>query len=81
MRNAIELSENVIFGIDYDDGIVSPEESIRAMSPLRLAEEIKDFGLSEMIFTDLKHLSSPAAFSLDIGSTLLDSEMKIYFLF
>ncbi len=79
LKNAIELSENVILGIDYDDGIVSPKTSIKEMSPLRLAEEAKSVGIKEIIFTDLNHLASLGAFSIDVGSTLLDTGMKIYF--
>ncbi len=79
LEKALELSENVVLGIDYDDGIVSPKETIREMSPLSLAEEVKSYGVAEIIFTDLKHLSSETYFSVDIGKDLIKSDRKIYF--
>lgn len=79
LEKALELSENVVLGIDYDDGIVSPKKTIREMAPLGLVEEVKSLGVEEIIFTDLKHLSSEVHFSVDVGKALLKSNMKIYF--
>lgn len=79
LEKTLELSENVVLDIDYDEGIVSPKKTIREMSPLSLVEEVKRIGVEEMIFTDLKHLSSEAFFNVDIGQALLKSDMKIYF--
>jgi len=79
LEKALELSENVVLDIDYDDGIVSPRKTIREMSPLSLVEEVKRIGVEEIIFTDLKHLSSEAFFNIDVGKALLKSDMKIYF--
>lgn len=79
LEKVVELSENVILGIDYDDGIVSPKKRIRDMSPLDLAGEAKNLGIEDIIFTDLKHLASDANFSIDVGTTLLRSGLKIYF--
>jgi uncharacterized protein related to proFAR isomerase len=79
LEKALELSENVVLGIDYDDGIISPKKTIREMSPLSLVEEVKNLGIEEIIFTDLKHLSSDAYFSVEVGKALLKSDRKIYF--
>ena len=75
----LELSENVAFDIDYDNGIVSPNKRIREMSPLSLADELKNLGIEEVIFTDFKHLHSDSNFNFDIGKTLIHSDLKIYF--
>lgn len=79
LEKALELSENVVLGIDYDEGIVSPKKTIREMSPLSLVEKVKSLGVLEIIFTDLRHLSSEAFFRVDVGKALLKSDMKIYF--
>lgn len=79
LEKALELSENVVLGIDYDDGIISPKKTIREMSPLSLVEEVKKLGITEIIFTDLKHLSSEDQFNVEVGRALLKSELKIYF--
>lgn len=79
IEGALELSENVILGIDYDEGIVTPNKSIREMTPSGLVEMAGNFGIKEVIFTDLKNLTSNSRFRTDIGFTLLDREIKIYF--
>lgn len=79
LEKAIELSENVVLSIDYDNGIVSPKKEIREMTPLDLLEEARSLGLEEIIFTDLKNLASDTSFSIDIGTTLTNSHLKIYF--
>ena len=79
LEKVLELSENVAFDIDYDNGIVSPKKRIREMSPLNLVEELKSLGVEEVIFTDLKHLYSGSNFNIDIGNTLFCSDLKIYF--
>ncbi|ODS40680.1 MAG: hypothetical protein A7315_02375 [Candidatus Altiarchaeales archaeon WOR_SM1_79] len=78
LEKICELSENVIFEIDYDDGIVSPKKKIREMSPSQLIEEVKNHGIEDIIFTDLKHLSSDSHFNIDVVSTLLRSDLKVY---
>lgn len=79
LEKILELSENVAFDIDYDNGIVSPNKRIREMSPLSLADELKNLGVEEVIFTDFKHLHSDSNFNFDIGKTLFRSDLKIYF--
>jgi uncharacterized protein related to proFAR isomerase len=79
IEDALELSENVILGIDYDDGIISPNKDIRDMTPAHLAELSVSYGIKEIIFSDLKHLTSSTRFASDIGYTLLDKDMDIYF--
>ena len=79
LDNAANLSENIILGIDYDEGIVSPKNDVQEMSPLNLTKIAKNAGLSEIIFTDLRHLDSNTGFNEDVGNTLLDSDMDIYF--
>ncbi len=79
LERAFELSHNIIFSIDYDDNIVSPKKEIREMSPVRLMEEAQKLGIKDIIFCDLKHLSSDTNFNLEVGKTLLGSQMNIYF--
>lgn len=79
LEDAVELTENVILGISYDERIVSPIESIRGMAPSSLAKEAKKAGIRDVIFTDLNHIAKDTSFHLDIGSTLFDTEMNIYF--
>ncbi|UCF07832.1 MAG: hypothetical protein JSW28_09355 [Thermoplasmata archaeon] len=79
LENACELSENIAFGIDYDDGIVSPDKDIRNMSIGNVVTEARSIGITRAIFTDLKHLSTDARFNLDKGRQLLNQDVDIYF--
>jgi uncharacterized protein related to proFAR isomerase len=79
LEKAVELSENVILGIDYDNGIVSPKKELREMMPLYLLEEARSLGIEDLIFTDLKHLASDTSFSIDIGRSLTNSNVDIFF--
>ena len=78
LENAIELSENIILGIDYDEGIVSPNREIRDMTPLTLVKKAEDIGIDTFIFTDMKNLSSDTHFTMDEARTLLSPERKVY---
>ncbi|UCG70982.1 MAG: hypothetical protein JSV09_08300 [Thermoplasmata archaeon] len=79
LEKAVELSENVVLQIDYDDGIVSPKKELRDMTPIDLLEEARNLGTEDIIFTDLKHLASDTSFSIDIGTPLINSDLNIYF--
>lgn len=78
LGNALELSENIILGIDYDDGIVSPNKDIRDMTPLTLVKEAEDIGIDTFIFTDMKNLSSGTRFTINEARTLLSPERLVY---
>ncbi len=79
LENALELSENVVLNIDYDGAIVSPEKSLRNMSPSSLADKARSLGLEGVIFTDLRHLSSEEYFDLAVGRTIVGKGMNAYF--
>jgi uncharacterized protein related to proFAR isomerase len=78
LENAVELSENVVLGIDWDDTIVSPEKSIKEMLPSSLTDKARSLGIKDVIFTDLRHLSLNTDFDLDAGSPITGMEMNVY---
>ena len=54
LEEAAELSEKIIFSIDYQDKIISPDRSIVDMSIDKLADSVKDYeGLDTAILMDL----------------------------
>jgi uncharacterized protein related to proFAR isomerase len=79
LEKALELSENILLNIDFEEGIVSPDRSIREMSPWDLTREAEHFGIDTIIFTDLKNLASNESFGWDAARALLASNMKVYF--
>ena len=78
LKKAHELSQNIILGIDYDDKIVSPKKKISEMTPLDLVQEAQDLGIEDIIFTDLKHLTSNSPFDLEAVKSLARNEINLY---
>jgi uncharacterized protein related to proFAR isomerase len=58
LANAYDLSENLIFELDYSHGIVSPNHQIQAMSPIELSTEVRDIGIDRIIFADLNRIDN-----------------------
>lgn len=79
LEKANELSENVILDINYDEGIVSPKKAIREMSSSILIEKVKNIGVKNVIFTDLKNTTSVSDFNLNAARQVLSSDLNIYF--
>jgi phosphoribosylformimino-5-aminoimidazole carboxamide ribonucleotide (ProFAR) isomerase len=79
LEKANELSENVIFDINFDEGIVSPKKVIREMTPSSLMQEAKNIGIKNVIFTDLKNTTADSEFNLNAARQVLSSDLNIYF--
>ncbi len=78
LARAFELSENIVFEMDYDNGIISPSIQIRDMTPAKLGEEIKDIGISKVIFADFSRIQKEKSIETAIIKKLLDQEFKVY---
>ena len=50
---AVEMSEEVYLGIDYDSAVVSGSEQLKHMSPRSLADIAHNLGMTRLFFTDL----------------------------
>ena len=71
LEEAAELSDKIIFSIDYDDGIISPDENISNMNIEQLAEIVNNFkGLDTVIFMDLGSHRNKTPVDLNIISSL-----------
>lgn len=53
LEEAIELSENVIFSLDYDDGIVTGDKKVKAMSVDELLTKAHELGVRKAMLFDL----------------------------
>lgn len=79
LAEAAELSDKVIFSIDYDDGIISPDYGISEMSIEKLAEIIKCFkGLDTVIFMDLGSHRNKTPVDLNIIASLTKLFKNVY---
>jgi len=78
LAKAFELSENIIFEIDYSNGTISPNNQIRDMSPKDLCEELIDLGINRIIFADLDRVSEKKSIERNILRDLAEQDLKIY---
>lgn len=54
LKQALEISDRIIFSVDWDGGIISPDDEIMRMDIRRLAETVSGFGEADsVIFMDL----------------------------
>lgn len=78
LAQAYELSENLIFELDYSNGVISPNSQLQTMSPTKLGEEIKDLGMERMIFADLDRVGRSKSLERNIIQSLVDLDLDIY---
>ena len=79
LEEAAELSDKVIFSIDYDDGIISPDVSIYDMNIDTLAEAVSNFkDLHTIIFMDLGSHRNKTPVDLNIISKLTKLFKNVY---
>jgi hypothetical protein len=69
LRGAFKLSDNIIFKVDFRDGIVSFDPSIAGQDLLALARDVRDVGVDNLIVpADLA--SKAPTLKKDFGFTL-----------
>ena len=79
LEEAAELSDKVIFSIDYDNGIISLDYEISKMSIDQLAETVSSFkGLDTIIFMDLGSHRNKTPVDLNIISKLTKLFKNVY---
>ena len=78
LAKAHELSENLVFELDYSNGIVSPNAQLRNMSPLKLCDELLDMGINRLIFADLDRIGTNKPLEQNNILRLVEMELEIY---
>lgn len=78
MANAFELSENLIFEIDYSDAIISHNQQIRDMTPAKLVSELKDIGIERVIFADIGRIEMNKTIEKSIIQSILKLGAQVY---
>lgn len=53
LKSAVEMSDAVFLGIDYDRGVVAQDGQLRHMSPRSLLDIARNLGFPKLLFTDL----------------------------
>jgi len=76
--NAVELSEDIIFQLDYDGGkLLARNEVMKAMGIDALVDEAKDIGIYRFILADYTCLDSGGGPDLDLLSGIIEKHKDI----
>lgn len=75
IKKAYQLSQNIVLGIDYKEGIISHESEISQLSPERLASIVKGMGIEKVVFADLGGAEKRIRYN--IIKALLSREVKL----
>ncbi len=79
LEEAAELSDKIIFSIDYDDGIISPDYDVSKMNIEQLAEAVRKFkDLDTMIFMDLGSHRNKTPVDLNVIAGLTKLFKNVY---
>lgn len=78
LARGYELSENLIFEMDYDSGIISPNIQIQDMTPLKLGQELKDIGIERVIFADIARIGKTKRFETEKIKALINVGLNVY---
>ncbi len=65
LKDAVDMSDRIVFTIDHKNGIISPDKSIRSMKVYDVIEEAVDIGIDTVVLLD----HSKEHFDLDIISS------------
>ncbi len=52
--SSFELTENLILQLDHDKRLVSKDQEVRTMGPVKLVEEMVSFGMNKFILDDIR---------------------------
>ena len=78
-EQAAELSDKVIFSIDYDDGIISPDRDVAEMTIRQIAETVRGFrGLHTVIFMDLGSHRNKSKIDINAAISLTEYFRDVY---
>ncbi len=79
LEEATELSDKVIFSIDYDGGIISPDKNIAGMDIGQLVESVKGFkDLDTVIFMDLGSHRDKTPVDIGMLAPLIETFENLY---
>jgi phosphoribosylformimino-5-aminoimidazole carboxamide ribonucleotide (ProFAR) isomerase len=56
LKKIFEITENAIFAVEWDGGIVSASKDISMMSVEELGKKVKEIGIDKFMFTDVERI-------------------------
>lgn len=77
LKNAFELSENIVVQIDYKNGIVSNDLEVIAIGVKKFAEKCREIGIQKIIFADYDAIEKGSA-NFELVNDLLSCIAELY---
>jgi len=78
LKEAYELSENIVFGLDYNMTILSPDLDLRLRSPEDVLKEVYEIGIDTCLFADLGRVDSDKPLASDLIRKIADIGLNLY---
>ena len=78
VKEAVEMTENIIFGLDYNRNIISPVEAIRARRPENVIKEVVGYGVDSCLVADLGRVGSEKPLDVDLIRSLSNAGINIF---
>jgi uncharacterized protein related to proFAR isomerase len=78
LKEAYELSENIIFGLDFKKGILSPDENLKNRAPYDVLKEVQNIGLEKCYFADFGRAEDNLNIDQTNIKTMLRTGMNMY---
>ncbi|MCK5559670.1 MAG: hypothetical protein KAJ51_03715 [Thermoplasmata archaeon] len=76
---AHELSENILFGLDYHHNkIVSCNTTLQARDPLAVLNEVTRMGIKKVVFTDLGRIGTTEPLNLRLIKSIVSKRVELY---
>jgi len=72
LEDAFELSENILFSLDYDGGVLSANSDMMAMGTRRLLEEVRNIGVNKAMLFDLGGIKNKQTPDLGVMQMVVD---------
>lgn len=78
LKEAFELSENIIFGLDYNNGIISSNNDIRNKPSYEVLTEVHNMGIEKCLFMDLGRGDPKIPLNVDTIKMLQRTRINLY---
>jgi len=78
LLDCFELTPNVVFELDYHDGILSPSGEIAAMGVSELAKKVRAIGIRDMIVADFGRMEDDGEINLKLIKRIKSAGFRTY---
>lgn len=78
LLDCFELTPNVVFELDYHDGIMSPSRDISGMGVSELVAKVRAIGIKEMIVADFGRMEDEGEINIQLIKKIISAGFRTY---